>query len=272
MNKKTKFAKRHVLHNPVFCIALAGGVGLASTVALYYAGRIEAEHDLTDACIQWNKNEKARNTYMATASEFAENKKMRSAVDSIANRNNDLMDNAFDKYIAELDEKYPLGRFFNAHQIAQINKVLSSHVRKIPKDSVYKYIKSYMPMNNKTPLHVFEDIVSYLDIAPIELMPYGVEFDNGAIFRFSESRARHLFYRYLDDYAAAYNDYEKTNYDVMKYATARDEYAHNADKIRNLETQIARNDSIIHKNLAEFDATRDSLGRVITNLRKRLAK
>jgi cell division protein FtsB len=228
--------------------------------------RIESEQK------KLKQNESSKETYIANASEFNKNAKIQNTIDSLVERNDYLVGDAFDSYFEKLDKNYTLGKFLSADQIKKINTVISSHLHKASESNniVYKYVKSYMPINQSTPLRIFEDIVDCMNITPIELMPYGVEFDNGAIFQFYKPAAQDLFYKYLDEYEAAYSGDTEPNFGIKEIAPVHDEYVKNCEKISKLEHQIAYNDSIFNQNLAKFDATRDSLNRVIKNLKSRL--
>lgn len=272
MNKKTNFSKHPILTNPVSYAVLLAMLGIAGAVVGHNVARRKAKQELTNTNVALYKNQVARKTYLATATEFAANAKIQQTIDSIGNRNDDLLGIAFDKYFTQLDKKYTIGKFLDPDQIAHINHVLSSHISKNSKsdDIVYKYVKSCMPMTAATPLRVFEDVVGYLDIVPSELIPYGVEFDNGEIFQFYNGAGQHLFYKYMKEYESAYATDDEPNFDMAELAPVRREYVHNNNQIFELEKQIERNDSIIQTNLARFDAERDSLNDKVNKLRQKL--
>ena len=251
--------------------AIIGLLVIVLIIGGYFIDQRKTQRKLDKAQAALKQNESKRKSFVTNASKFQQNAQILHIIDSINERNDYLIGGAFDNYFEKLDKKYTLGRFLDAGQIAKINGVISSHLHKVSKqnDLVYKYAKSYMPISASTPLRAFEDIVDYLQITPVDLMPYGVEFDNGAIFQFYKPAAQDLFYKYLDEYEAAYATDTEPNFEIKDIAPTHDEYVANCNKISELKNQITYNDSIFNQNLARFDATRDSLNRVISDLKSK---
>ena len=253
----------------------SGILGLLAIVLLfggYYESQRKAKRELARAESALKQNEINKNTYIAATSESDRTSQNRHIIDSIEERNDLLLGVALHNYFERLDKKYTLGKFLNPSQIKNINAVIESYLYKVSKsdDIVYKYAKSYMPINANTPLCAFTDIVNYLYITPIELMPYGVEFDNGVIFRFYDKKSQNLFYKYLEDYELAFISDTTPNFSVPEINHIREEFLQNHEKIIELESSI-ENEKFVHaQQIAKFDATRDSLNLVIKNLKSKL--
>lgn len=244
--------------------------GFAVSSWFYYLKDTERKIAKTEKELQ--KANDAKSAYELYSLESKQNTENRRKIDSLKGRNADIFEITSDKHFALLDSKYTMDKFFDNEQIVKINRVLWLHLNKIAADNdvIYSLVRPHMPINSKTPLRAFEDIVDYLGITPIELIPYGVEFDKGEIFQFYNENLQNLFYKYLDDYESAYRPDEYPDFKLSELDPIRTEYTKNCDDISRLENQIARNDSIFNKKLEQFDAERDSLNRVIKNLKSKL--
>ena len=181
-------------------------------------------------------------------------------LDSLADANTVLFDVNSNKYFNGIDKKYTMGRFFNASEIAMINKTLEQYTNDTE-------LASCMPLGAKTPIVQFEDIVRATGIAPSKLMPAGVEFDCGYIFRFRDAADQKLFESYLAEIDAAFDEDENPNFDIREFAPMRAEYDANCAKMDSIQNDIHRNDSIRGAKLAEFDRTIDSLQNKLDKVR-----
>ncbi len=270
--KKTNNLKEQNIKNRTHYSGIFGLLAIALAFGGYYGNQRKIKQEIARTQSALKQNETDKNAYIADTSEFDKTSQARHMIDSIEERNDVLFGVALHNYFDRLDKKYTLGKFLSLDQIKNINAVISSHLYKVSKsdDVVYKYAKSYMPINATTPLRAFTDIVDYLYITPIELMPYGVEFDNGVIFQFYNENSQNLFYKYLDDNEFAFISDTMPNFSVPEIGRIRNEFIQNHKKIIELESNIAHDESVRSHRIAKFDAERDSLNRVIQNLKSKL--
>ena len=111
MNKKNnkKFPEFLSLNNIALYTTIIAVLGLGVFATARCFERKKARHEIARLKGEIYKNRDARFTYLAKASEFAENKKMKQTVDSLRSCNDEMFTNVQQKYFKRIDRRYPLG-------------------------------------------------------------------------------------------------------------------------------------------------------------------
>lgn len=276
MSKKHRvnFSKFPWLNNCVTCGAIIFVLALGTAVVSHYMGRKQARREVARLRGEVRKKDDEIFTYTHRGAEFAENRQMKHAIDSLTTRNTELFQNAQELYFARTAANYSFGRFFTANQIAQLNQVIMPYVQKYPKynQEWYSFIRDNTPLTGRTTIPTFELIVTELGITPDKFMPMGIIMDNGDIFMFNDSHRQELFESYLNETESAFSESDETepNFDIPENREIHDEYIRNQNKIQELNKRISGNGFIIGNKLAQFSHQRDSLVSLIDKNQQKL--
>lgn len=261
--------------NLALCIAIIAVLGFGGFVVTHYLERKRARRAVAHLNGEIRKNQDAKFTYMVKAPEFEKNHKFKRTVDSLENRNNELFLGAQQKYFARIDRRYPMGAFFDATGIAELNKIIMPYVAQMDKsDPEWNFIKQYTPIKPGTTIPTFERIISVLDIPAEKFAAMDMIIDAGYLYMFNDPHQQKTFEAYLRDIDMVFADEEKTepNFKIREVARIKPEYTRNKNKIAELNADISINDSIIEKNLTDFDRAYDSLNALLAKNNKILRR
>lgn len=239
-----------------------------SLVVVWYFGKQElnaATTNVKNAKQAIAKNDSLRTMYLGNADAVRLKQFATKRRDSLRDANCQLFNVAQEKYFDRIDKNYTLGRFFDAQQIAELNKILVNYLTRRAGDSSfeYKFAKSNMPVNAKTTLNMFIDIIIALDVAPQDLAPLDVIFDGGQLCAFNDKHAETVFESFLEDSDAGKMHDDGPNFDLPEMAQIRDKYVYNVRRIDSLGRVITQQDAVIKNAVRQFDNRKDSLQRVI---------
>lgn len=256
-------SKKIDLDNLVLCIAIIAIMGLGTLAIAHYTGRKKARHEIARLDNEIRKNRDARYMYIVQAPEFNENRNMQKKLDSLKERNTIMFNDAQDKYYERIEEKYQLGRFMGAAQIAQLNHVIMPYVKATRKTDIdaYNLVKKITPFTSKTTLSQFEYVLHLLDIPPQKFAPLDMIIDKGFLIMFNDAQQQKVHEAYLEELSHAFADFNENepNFEIRENAEIRGEYINNQNKIRALESKIEQNNILIGQTIAKFGHERDSL-------------
>ena len=270
------FSKYPGLNNIALYSTIIAVLGLGTLVTAHYMGRKKARREVARLTGEIRQNTDAQKTYMATAREVAENKKLKHTFDSLDRRNMALFLDAQEKYFARIDRKYTLGRFFTQKQLAQLNRIVMPYANKISKTDTnaewYRFIKNNTPLKSKTAIPTFEDLIRGLDIPPAEFAPMDMIIDGGYLYAFNDARQQKLFEAYLTEIDAAFSDTDKNepNFAIREIAPIQSEYMHNKREMAILNKNIAGNEFLIAQTLAQYGRKNDSLTALLNKYQQKL--
>lgn len=248
MKNNNSNSSMKTMHTVLFGVGLGLIFGMTTNIIIK-STKSRKENKLENLV---SKTQENRFEYMLHSPETYNINRDKRVLDSLAAANQNLFDKSAEKYFEKIDKKYTMGRFFNASEIAQINKILTPYTADTE-------LASYMPLGASTTIAGFEDIVRATGIAPAKLMPVGVEFDCGYIFRFRDAAKQKLFESYIDAIEAAFMADESPNFEIREIAPIRAEYTANCAKMDSIWKDLCQNDSVRGAKLAEFDKRIDSL-------------
>lgn len=269
MSKKhrTSFSKFPWLNNCATYGVIILVLTLGTAVVSHYIGRKQTVREITRLKGELRKKDDEIFTYTHRSAEFAENRQMKHAIDSLTTRNTELFQTAQELYFARIAANYSFGRFFTANQIAQLNQVIMPYVQTYPKHNQewYSFIRDNTPVTDLTTIPTFELIVTELGITADKFIPMGIIMDNGDIFMFNDSHRQELFESYLNETESAFSesDENEPNFDIPENHEIRDEYTRNQNKVQELNALISGNGFIIGNKLARFGYQRDSINALI---------
>lgn len=273
--KKTiNFSKYPGLNNIALYASIIAVLGLGTLVTAHYMGRKKARREVARLTNEIRKNQESQKTYISTAPEFIENKKLKKTVDSLDRRNLELFLGAKEKYFARIDRRYTLGRFFTPNQIAKLNNIVMPYAKQIKKDDsqLYMFIKNNTPLKSRTTIPTMEDIIRNLDIPAEKFAPMDMVVDGGYLYMFNDARQQKLFEAYLTEIDAAFanKDENEPNFAIREIAPIQAEYMHNKREIGKLKREMEGNDFLIGQTLAQFGRVNDSLNALVEKNKQKL--
>ena len=257
MTNQSKHSKTSNLAFYFVVIAIMG-VGAANIAHLFQ--RKNAHRNIDRLECEKRKIRDARFTYKMgpAVSMTKQNRLMEKMRDSLALQNEQMLQSAQDEYFNKLDKRYTLGCFFTPREIAEMNKIANF---------------AGPIFNTKTTLNEFQETLTELEIPGDKFIKFGVELDNGYIFRFLDDTRQMLFENYMDANDAAFlidNTNDTPNPAIVLPRTKQQEFYKNKKTIDSLENQISGNVFSIDNALAEFDRKTDSLNAQIEKNRQKL--
>jgi len=274
MSKTEHFSKHPRLSNIALCTTIAAVLGLGGFVTTHYMGRKKTRREIARLTHEIYNNRDAQHTYVMTATEFAENRTMQKTMDSLNNYNTKMFNNAQEEYFARINKKYPMGRFMNSVQIAQLNRTVMPYINKTRQSNqeVYNSVRKIVPFNAKSTLSEFEYVLHSVDIPAEKFAPLDMVVNEGFLFGFNDARQENLFKEYLDEISRAFSEFNENepNFDIPENAKIKDEYVRNQDNITELKNKIQGNNFLIAQTLAQYGRVNDSLNVLLEKNRQKL--
>ena len=271
MNKKDNKKTNIALYFTIVAV-----IGIGAAMLTPHMLRKKARREVARLSFEVQHNKDSLHTYLVQAPEFQENRQMKKNIDSLKGRNITMFLDAQEKYFERTEKKYPLGRFMNNGQLAQLNGVVMPYVSRVPKSdiNVYNLLKKLTPFNARTTISEFESVLHLLNIPSEKFAPLDMVVDQGFLFMFNDRKQQAMLESYLEELSMAFSesDVNMPNFDIRENAAIRDEYMRNQDKIRNLEFRIEQNDFLIGQTIARFNQVDDSLNTLRDRYRAKLTR
>ncbi len=252
----------------VFAFILMGIVG----TSLYISKR-KARATIKDAHAKIEQTTQKRNAYMM--GDFVRNNEAAHEYrDSLNTVNWNLYNIAAEKYFDRIDKHYTLAQFFNARDIALLNKSFRPYMESMAGESSfeYKFVKSNMPLHANTTLSTFLDIIGVLHVDDPALSKMGVLIEDGCLYMFTDKRRQNLFDSFVNDYYAGMMNEYGPNFKIREFANIRNEYTRNTQNIDSLNNTIYASDSVINAKLKGFDHEIDSFNKMIITAQQKLSR
>ncbi len=273
MNKKF-FSKFPNLSNLALYTVILAVIGVGAATLSQPMIRKNTSRKIARLNTEIRNNDKALHTYMVNADEFKENKQMQKTLDSLRNRNVQIFCDAQNKYTERINKKYPMGRFMNATQIAQLNRTVMPYVRKdkITSQDTYNTVKKFTPFNSRSTLSQFQYVIQATNIPAEKFAPLDMIVHEGSLCFFNDARQQKLYESYLEELSHAYSDFNdnEPNFEISENAVMRDEYIRNKNNITELNNKIQSNGFLISQTIANFQHKRDSLNTLVEKLQAKL--
>ncbi len=269
---KKDFFKRQGWHSVMVSAAIVSIVLSMIFITNHYNNRKKAVRKISDCKFKLRKNADARRTYMATASEFTQRARLHKVIDSLNFVNDTMLDNAMARYYDRIDSQHILRNFFYKEQIKELNQIIDKRIIELDIEGteIYQYVMGNMPLNEKTPLAVFETIVRILGFSSTDFENTGVIFDNGYIFMFTLSRPQANFLRYLDECEHIRVNGDGPNFEIPELKEIQGMYVKNKKLVSRLDGIVQYDDSIARGNLAQFDTIQNQLKREMVKYQNKL--
>ena len=179
--------------------------------------------------------------------------------DSLINANWNMFNIAQENYFDRVDKKYTMGRFFNKKEIAQLNEIMTPYLLKMAgrSDAEYKYVKMNMPITKKLSLNTFVEMVYIMGVAPEDLAPMDMIFDQGHLYLFNDRERQNLFEQLLEESdAGMIIDYVMPNYEIPEFQAIRKKYDRNAYQIDSLNRIVTQGHQTLGQSVHQFDKMR----------------
>lgn len=273
MNRKF-FSKFPNLSNLAFYTVILAVIGVGAGALSKPIIRKNARRKIARLNTEIRNNDKALHAYMVNADEFKENKQMKKTLDSLNNRNVQMFCDAQNKYNERIDKKYPMGRFMNATQIAQLNRTVMPYVRKdkVADQDTYNTVKKFTPFNSRSTLSQFQYVIQATNIPAEKFAPLDMIVHEGFLCFFNDAHQQKLYESYLEELSHTYSDFtdNEPNFDIPENAVIRDEYMRNKNTITELNNRIQSNGFLISQTIANFQHKRDSLNTLIEKYQEKL--
>ncbi len=273
MNKKF-FSKFPNLSNLALYTVILAVIGIGAATLSQPMVRKNTSRKIARLNTEIRNNDKALHTYMVNADEFKENKQMQKTLDSLRNRNVQMFCYAQNKYTERINKKYPMGRFMNATQIAQLNRTVMPYVRKdkITSQDTYNTVKKFTPFNSRSTLSQFQYVIQATNIPAEKFAPLDMIVHEGFLCFFNDARQQKLYESYMEELSHAYSDFNdnEPNFEISENAVMRDEYIRNKNNITELNNKIQSNGFLISQTIANFQHKRDSLNTLVEKLQAKL--
>lgn len=247
-------SNRDLLNNIVFYTVLVGLVGTGTAIIAHHIGRKNARREIIKLSNEIKQVKDDKFTYMTSAPEFAQNRKMKKTIDSLKTRNSKIVQNTTNEYFANVNKTYTLGRFFTDAQIKKMNRI-ANFVGPL--------------LNSKTSIAEFEETLTIMDIPADKFMQFGVIIDGGYIHMFRDEKRQRLFEEYLDAVEMAFS-HDGTDAPNPNLVRGNAEYIKNQHKIDSLQRRISGNSFIIGNTIMALERRQDSLRAELAKNREKL--